>query len=248
MGQAEKVSLDLMNLVWPMPLPSVQKFVLLALADRADDDGKKCFPSVKWIMERTSLSERTVQRAICWLSDNGHLTVGEKPGHSSSYLLHPRQSDTPSPVNAARASDSHPRQSDVPPPSDRRGTPVTVTPHPRQSDTHIPPGSLLDPSVIHHAPKKLAKRPKSERASMMPPSYDAEHMRGWTKEHCPGVDFDLEMRMLRDHEFKTPKCHWDAVVRTWMTRAVKYSSQAVNGSNGRSFQPDPPQPVRRFGQ
>ncbi len=245
MGKATPVSLEMMNSVWPLPLPSVQKFVLLALADRADENGTKCYPSVKWIMERTSLSERTVQRAIGWLSDHGHLTVEEKPGHSSSYLIHPRQSDTPSPVTTARASESHPRQSDGTPPSERRDTPVRATGHPRQPDTHIRDLSLLDPSLIPPAPPKV-KKSVVRKSSTMPEDYNAEHMRAWTASNCPGVDFDTQLRMLRDYEFRTPRSKWDAVVRTWMTRAMNDRPKRVNGYGQPAH--DPPRRARPFGQ
>ncbi len=44
-------------------LPSRAKIVYINLKDRADKDGK-CFPSLGKISKDTSLSKRTVQRAI----------------------------------------------------------------------------------------------------------------------------------------------------------------------------------------
>lgn len=58
------MSIDVMNLVWRSTLEgSSKRFVLLALADRADDDGY-CWPGVQNLVEKTGLSERTVQRAL----------------------------------------------------------------------------------------------------------------------------------------------------------------------------------------
>lgn len=52
-----------MQWAWHQALPSTQKFVLLALADIADDDGV-CWPSVSTIAKRCAVSTRTVRRAL----------------------------------------------------------------------------------------------------------------------------------------------------------------------------------------
>ncbi len=224
------MGIEIMNKVWPLNLPHVQKFTLLALADRADDQDGRCYPSVKWIMGRTSLSERTVQRCLVWLADNGHITIKEQSGQSSNYLVHPRQADTPTPVTAAPEQERHPRHGGAPPPSERRGTPVSVAGHPRQADTQSLQRSPNDPSLIPeralHAPKSTAKK-----SSTMPEGTPTEHMRQWVTENCPGVDFDKQIRLLKDHEFRSPRSKWDAVIRTWMTRAAEFSHGKPNGTS-----------------
>ena len=52
-----------MNWAWHQALPSTQKFVLLALADMADDDGV-CWPSMSTLAKRCAVSTRTVRRAL----------------------------------------------------------------------------------------------------------------------------------------------------------------------------------------
>ncbi len=54
-------------------LPTRAKIVYINLKDRANPDGK-CFPSLRKIAEDTSLSKRTVQRAIDDLIAYGLLT------------------------------------------------------------------------------------------------------------------------------------------------------------------------------
>lgn len=217
-----------MNKVWPMNLPHVQKFTLLALADRADDQDGRCYPSVKWLMGRTSLSERSVQRSLVWLADNGHITIKEQSGQSSNYVVHPRQADTPIQYVEAREPERHPRQSDAPPPSERRGTPVSVAQDPRQPDTQSSLLPLNDPPLIPErgAPKPRASKSTGKKSSTMPEGTPTEHMRQWVSENCPGVDFDKQIRLLKDHEFRSPRSKWDAVIRTWMTRAAEYGGKA----------------------
>jgi hypothetical protein len=111
------------------------KIVLLALADHYNDQSQCCWPSLTRLEQFTGADERTIQRAIARLIDDGHITRETRSGSSSLFYLHmdPRQID------------ATPRQDDTPPPSKRRGSPVKLTPHPRQSDTHNPHGTPIEP-------------------------------------------------------------------------------------------------------
>lgn len=56
------MSIHVMNLVWRSRVEGAnRRFMLLALADRADDDGY-CWPGVQNLVEKTGLSVRTVDR------------------------------------------------------------------------------------------------------------------------------------------------------------------------------------------
>lgn len=57
------------------------------------------------------------------------------------------------------------------------------------------------------------------RARRMPKDHPTEPFREWAKQHTPGVDFDHEIAMLKDHEFRDPHSDWDAVIRNWLRRA-----------------------------
>ncbi len=111
------------------------KIVLLALADHYNDQQQCCWPSLTRLEQFTGADERTIQRAIARLIDEGHITRETRAGSSSLFYLHmdPRQID------------ATPRQDGAPPPSKRRDTPVKLTPHPRQDDTHNPYLTVNDP-------------------------------------------------------------------------------------------------------
>lgn len=64
-------------LVWPIQLPQSQKFVLLSLADQANDEGL-CWPSIESLSVRTCLCERAVQKALRALEAAGFLQVVER--------------------------------------------------------------------------------------------------------------------------------------------------------------------------
>lgn len=87
-----------MTWAWRQPLPSTQRFVLLALADAADENGA-CWPSVSMLAKRCAISTRTVQRALQGLisadlihSDSRHR--GDGSTTSNRYVLHLGGGDT----------------------------------------------------------------------------------------------------------------------------------------------------------
>ncbi len=153
------MSIRYMTMVWDMDLPVTEKFVMMALADCANDAGE-CWPSIATLVRKTSASERTVQRAIKSFEDNGHLSRREVPGRGVRYFLHPRQSDTPvtvAPPSQRRA-----------PPSQCHPTPVTVTPK---------------PSMNHQEPSLDASHPRGARPAGKPdgekPSKDKPVIPDW---------------------------------------------------------------------
>lgn len=54
------------------------RLVLLCLADKADENGRNVFPSVRTIARETRLSERAVQLALKNLRDSGRITRAGK--------------------------------------------------------------------------------------------------------------------------------------------------------------------------
>ena len=78
-----------MNRVWDQAhVGSNQLLVLLALADRADEDGI-CWPGVAYLAERARVQDRQVQRIIQELVRTGELVVqhGTGRGFTNHYLV-----------------------------------------------------------------------------------------------------------------------------------------------------------------
>ena len=69
------MSIRLMSMVWELQLSHAEQSVALAMADHADDDGSKIFPSIARIAWKTGYSERQVQRIIVNLVDKRLLIV-----------------------------------------------------------------------------------------------------------------------------------------------------------------------------
>ena len=79
----------IMGLVWEQPISETfkraDKYVLLAYADHADQNGRNIFPSIGLISAKTGYEERQVQRISRELEVNGRPTIGERAGS----LYHP---------------------------------------------------------------------------------------------------------------------------------------------------------------
>lgn len=83
------------------------RLVMLALADRADDDGF-CWPSIDDLAERTRLSPRAVQKGIAALVKDGELKVENGGGRHRSN----RYQIVPKPCTSDGVTDQEPRTSD----------------------------------------------------------------------------------------------------------------------------------------
>ena len=132
------MSIALMTLAWKSSFAAGKKIVLLALCDNANDQGE-CFPSVSMLVEKCSMSERSVFNHIADLEKTGAIVRHNRPGRSTVYMLNPckfctpEQSLTPATV-APVAAQTHansaplPLQPLHPTPANSAPTPATVAP------------------------------------------------------------------------------------------------------------------------
>lgn len=104
----DHVSFKVTNWVWSRSESrNGARLVMLALADRADDNGC-AWPSIDDLAERTKLSPRAVQKAIAALVDSGELAVENGGGRHRSN----RYRIIPKPRTMDGVTDSKPRTSD----------------------------------------------------------------------------------------------------------------------------------------
>lgn len=104
------MSIKLMNAVWYLTEISVtDKFILLSLADQANDAGK-CWPSISNISRRCSLSRRAIINVLHRLEQYGYLSKTTSPGLLTIYTVTPDRNPTSSskPVNTNTRAPSAP--------------------------------------------------------------------------------------------------------------------------------------------
>ena len=118
------MSIKVMSWVWEQDLPPLDKIVLMAIADHADDDGY-AWPGMKRIAEKCSMEKRTVQRHVERLQEQQLLKVESRQrndGSSSSNGYTVVMNGT----NREGVAESHPPMSGMTPPHGTDDTPLTV--------------------------------------------------------------------------------------------------------------------------
>jgi helix-turn-helix protein len=83
------MSIKLISKAWDLDLPTAEKFVLVALADNASDEGV-CWPSVRRIARKVAMSPRAVIRIIDRLEAKSLVVTKQKGGGRipNQYGLH----------------------------------------------------------------------------------------------------------------------------------------------------------------
>ncbi|NGO73469.1 helix-turn-helix domain-containing protein [Streptomyces sp. SB3404] len=152
------MSIKVTNWVWARSESrNGPRLVMLALADRADDDGF-AWPSIEDLCERTKLSPRAVQKAISNLVELGELKVESGGGRRvrNRYTIIPKPctsdgvtSEYPGPSDGV--TDGKPRTSD--------GVSPEETPHFEAETPHF---ATETPSIVRENPVKSAGEPPLE--------------------------------------------------------------------------------------
>ena len=234
------MSIKLMTLVLERPEPSdpIQRFVLLVLADQANDHLGKCWPSVLQISQRTKLSERSVQRAIRSLQNAGWIDIvdgGRREGgrRANDYFVHREAVNRAAPTGATPS--PHGCPTDTPPVPDSHPTGAT------QSEIRVPhshpPGATQTPQSSYNPNKPTVIQPSGE------PDGEPDGQR-------PSALFIAALFFLSRHSTEAhaeefydhyesngwtlntgrPLASWHAAARRWMREAARRA--AFSSSSG----------------
>lgn len=82
----EYMSVQLIEAIRLIKLPSNEKFVFIMLAYHSKDDGN-CWPSVRLLGQECCLSRREIQKCLSYLEKHSFIKKNFRPGHSTSYDL-----------------------------------------------------------------------------------------------------------------------------------------------------------------
>lgn len=243
------MSFKLSALAWNVEVDkAADRLVLLALASKADDNGRNCFPSVESICGLTVLNRKTVFAVISRLADRGLITVRKRVStNSNEYLLHvDRWTENGSAENGTTQKGDNPKT--VQRSSQKRDdgstengtTVVPKTGHysiNTQSDTQsitqsesLPAQAPWETDHLTNDGKKVEK-PKATRAkpkTSCPFSPDdpipPEYLEYAQAKH-PSINAQTEFtKFVNFHISKDNKfSNWLAAWRTWTTKAEEFA-------------------------
>ena len=215
-------------------LPATDKLVLIGLANHAKADGTVAYPAVQTLAVYCCASERTVQRALRRLEDEGLISRSDwQPDHIRSdrrpvaYDLN---------LDVLRGDILSPRERQDTPRGDTQGR-HGVTPRASRGDIALSPEPSLEPSV---EPLKENTRPQRNRKRKP----EVPLPEGWqpTSAHHDlaaslGVDCLHEAAKFADHAAAKDRRmrDWDAAFRTWLRQARDFgiaAKQPAGGSGG----------------
>ena len=133
------------------PAVTTERFVLLALADHADEKGR-CYPSIAGLCAKTCMSDRGVQRILRRLEVDGWLTVKTGGGRSKAnyYVL-----KTPTEVHPLPRK-PRPSIRKTPTPSPKTPTLDPLNPDPQSPEPSITIINHQEPSLLSKSKKKPA--------------------------------------------------------------------------------------------
>lgn len=224
-----------MTLVWDrFPGSGSDLLCMLALADHANDDGDRIFPSVGTIAKRLRLSRRQAQRVIGFLIEQGWLSItknefGGKPGTTRHYSMNvQRLRQAPLFIESTGDADvtgdigvtgdtgdidgCHPRH--------RRVTPVSQT-----GDIAMSP----NPSITIIEPSGNRKRAR-KRATALPDDFQVTAtMLKWAEGFGLSRDrISAATDHFKDHHTAKGSTFkdWPAAWRTWIHREIKFNGRA----------------------
>lgn len=122
---------------WAFKLSAISapgpKFVLVVLADYADEDGS-CYPSVEKIAERTAIGRSTVRKHLDWLETEGWISR-ERQRTATGELRGYRYKITPTGSPALKSSGGPAlKSSNTSAQNERSLTPTKINPHTSEPD------------------------------------------------------------------------------------------------------------------
>jgi hypothetical protein len=214
-----------------MDLPHAEAWVLMALADHADHEGRNIYPGMGLVAWKTGYSRRQVQRIVNALQAKGILVleainVGKygtnryRIDWSACTFKQPYRSDVTSDMVSSGQNVT----------SDKK-TPPLVTKRHSASDIAMSPKPSVKPSI---EPSRGEGR---LRARPLPDDFTVtDEMKLWAKRQLPGLDVrsatETWLDAMRANTSKYKYTDWQAAWRNGMKMAAKWELEGKrNGRN-----------------
>ena len=166
------MSVKLMGHVWELDLDHGPQKVLLALADHAEDDGTRCYPSVEYIAWKTNYSASQVRRIMKKLREERIIepvayAQGGR-GESVHYHIHLERGSLKQPFIPKM--DRQPAVIDTAPAN--KEVQETLANRPENPSIMLGFSEEVGPKTLAFEPKTLANRPENPSIAMTPEPYN----------------------------------------------------------------------------
>lgn len=213
------MSVRALGAVWRVECEPVQKLLLLALADHANDETFDCWPSLTHLSQKTGLGRSTIARALNALEASGLIVREQREKQSTRYVL--KVSRWSQSGTSARAGLVPERDGGSP----RAGPPlVPERDHNHQSNHQ---GTILEAKRAARVPKNSAGKglKTHTRGTRLPSDWTLPaEWRAWARAEYPTVDVDLEAAKFADYWHArtgagATKADWLATWRNWVRNA-----------------------------
>lgn len=219
------MSIKLMSAIWDGgPSGSTHRFVLIALADNANDDGE-CWPSIATISRKTGLCERSVRLALRHLEAEGWLQteIGAARAGANRYRIH-----TPAPHAPGIKC----------PPALHAAPPGITCPTPPAS--HAPEPSYITINEPSFFGDSEPKGKKQTRRCRLPDGWvpSERNVQDAYSKQFTDEEIKNEADKFRDHHAAkaTVFADWDAGWRTWIGNARKFSRGSISSPNSSALE------------
>lgn len=238
------------------------RLVLLAIADRANDEGRDAWPSVENIATKARMDVRTVQRSLRRLEALGELKLDRRRGSSTRYtvVMRPGARDLAAPRPPLPEGPPDPRQSVTPgnlpgwhpchpTPGNLPGDPSSTSKNPETQTSEVRPAgsTLVEAKHRHHAQCGRVCVPETLHRELMrklggPRESADATLRAWYREVCAAWSTEpLVSQPIGDDDFKfwrTRFSEWQGTTATPGSRPTP--RRPSQPSHGWTCPHDPP--------
>ena len=228
------MSVEAQAWAYSVTLPPCLKSVLVALANRADEDGY-CWPGIEDLEQRTGWKRRAIQAAIKDLQERHLITISPQFKSTGAQTSNLYRLACPEVLATRRNGEGAGRA-----PLGVQQVRGEGAPHAPKSSSEQSVEQSLEVGAATLAPptapacgvtatgteSKTTGKPRGHRASIFPDGWELEP---WMVELCKGFGLNphAEFRDFKNnHKAKgTLFVSWPHAFRTWVTRSVKFQQQ-----------------------
>lgn len=217
------------------------RLVLIAIAERAKPNGTGAWPSIKDLMKRANLAERSVQSGIKELERIGELKVGwnKGPGGSNLYTVlmyqPPAESAPPQILHPADSAGVETETNSDTIPQDPPQNLHPAESAPPQILRDPPAESAPEPSLNRPTKKKTSSPSSATRGTRIPDDFAmTPEMITWGQENFPTLDGNTITAEFVDYwrgvaGAKGVKLDW---IATWRNRVRDVAKRTATGAPG----------------